>query len=145
TQGYFGYRDYDMAKTKCMVIWGCDPLSSNRQVPNTINKFGDILDRGTVIAIDPRFSTSAAKAHEWLPIKPGTDGALATAIAHVILTEGIWNQEFVGAFKDGVNRFKAGDTVDEATFDEKETYGVVKWWNIALKDATPAWAEKETL
>jgi anaerobic selenocysteine-containing dehydrogenase len=145
TQGYFGYRDYDMANTQCMVIWGCDPLSSNRQVPNTINKFGDILDRGTVIAIDPRFSTSAAKAHEWLPLKPGTDGALASAIAHVILTEGLWNEEFVGKFTDGVNRFKVDATVDEATFEEKETYGLVKWWNLALKDATPAWAEKETL
>ncbi|MBE0599288.1 MAG: molybdopterin-dependent oxidoreductase [Desulfuromonadales bacterium] len=145
TQGFFGYRDYDLAKTRCLVVWGCDPLSSNRQVPNTIGKFGDILDRGTVVTIDPRFSTSAAKAHEWLPLKPGTDGALAAALAHVILTEGVWNREFVGDFKAGKNLFVAGQTVDEAAFEEKETHGLVKWWNIALKDATPAWAEKETL
>jgi anaerobic selenocysteine-containing dehydrogenase len=145
TQGFFGYRDYDLAKTKCLVIWGCDPLSSNRQVPNTIGKFGDILDRGTVIVVDPRLSTSAAKAHEWLPLKPGTDGALAGALAHLLLTEGLWNKEFVGDFKDGKNLFVAGQKVDEAAFAEKETYGLIKWWNLALKDATPAWAEKETL
>ncbi len=145
TQGFFGYRDYDLAKTTCLVIWGTDPLSSNRQVPNAINKFGDILDRGTVITVDPRYSTSAAKATEWLPIKPGEDGALAAAFAHVIMTEGMWSKEFVGDFKEGVNLFKSGATVDEAAFVEKQTYGVVKWWNIELKDKTPAWAAKVTL
>jgi anaerobic selenocysteine-containing dehydrogenase len=145
TQGFFGYRDYDLAKTTCLVLWGTDPLSSNRQVPNTINKFGDIFDRGSVITIDPRLSTSAAKATEWLPIKPGEDGALAAALAHVIMTEGMWSKEFVGDFKDGVNLFKTGATVDEAAFVEKQTHGVVKWWNIELKDKTPAWAAKITL
>jgi anaerobic selenocysteine-containing dehydrogenase len=145
TQGFFGYRDYDLAKTTCLVLWGTDPLSSNRQVPNTINKFGDILDRGSVITVDPRLSTSAAKATEWLPIKPGEDGALAAGIAHVLLTEGFWSKEFAGDFKDGTNLFKTGATVDEAAFVEKQTYGLVKYWNIELKDKTPAWASKITL
>ncbi|MBI5846921.1 MAG: molybdopterin-dependent oxidoreductase [Nitrospirae bacterium] len=145
TQGFFGYRDYDLAKTTCLVLWGTDPLSSNRQVPNTISKFGDIFDRGTVITVDPRLSASAAKANEWLPVKPGEDGALAAAIAHVIMTEGMWSKEFVGDFKDGKNLFKTGATVDEAAFVEKQTSGVVKWWNIELKDKTPAWAAKITL
>ena len=145
TEGYFAYRDYDLASTNCLVVWGADPLSSNRQVPNTINKFGDILERGTVICVDPRLSASAAKAQEWLPLKPGSDGALASAIAHVLLTEGLWNREFVGDFKDGKNLFVAGQAVDEASFVEKETYGLVKWWNIELKDKTPAWGEKESL
>lgn len=145
TQGFFGYRDYDLAKTKCLVIWGCDPLSSNRQVPNAIAKFSDVLDRGTVITVDPRFSTSAAKGQEWLPIKPGEDGALAAALAHVLLTEGYWSREFVGDFVDGKNLFKAGVSIDEAAFVEKQTHGIVKWWNIELKDKTPAWAAKKTL
>jgi anaerobic selenocysteine-containing dehydrogenase len=145
TEGFFAYRDYDLANTQCLVVWGCDPLSSNRQVPAAIAKFGDIMERGSVICVDPRLSASAAKAQEWLPLKPGTDGALVSAIAHVILTEGLWNREFVGDFKEGKNLFKAGQTVDEAAFAEKETYGLVKWWNIELKDKTPAWGEKESL
>jgi anaerobic selenocysteine-containing dehydrogenase len=144
TQGFFGYRDYDLANTNCLVVWGTDPLASNRMVPNTIHRFGEILKRGTIIAVDPRLSNSAAKAQEWLPIKPGTDGALAGAIAHVILTEGLWNREFVGNFRDGRTQFVAGQTIDEAAFEEKETYGLVKWWNLELKDKTPAWAEAET-
>ncbi|MHB8056935.1 MAG: molybdopterin-dependent oxidoreductase [Desulfuromonadaceae bacterium] len=145
TQGFFGYRDYDMAKTKCLVAWGCDPLSTNRQVPNAINKFGDIFDRGTVITIDPRLSSIAAKSNEWLPIKPGEDGALVAGIAHVLLTEGFWSKEFVGDFNDGKNLFKTGVTVDEAAFTEKQTHGIVKYWNLELKDKTPAWAAKKTL
>jgi anaerobic selenocysteine-containing dehydrogenase len=143
TQGFFGYRDYDLEKTQCLVLWGTDPLASNREVPNTIHRFGEIVARGTVIAVDPRLSNVAAKAHEWLPVLPGTDGALAAAIAHVLLTEGLWSREFVGDFKDGRNLFVAGKTVDEAAFAEKETNGVVKWWNLELKGRTPAWAEKE--
>ncbi len=143
TQGFFGYRDYDLEKTNCLVIWGCDPLSSNREVPNTIHRFHEIVKRGTVIAVDPRLSNVAAKAHEWLPVIPGTDGALAGAIAHVLLTEGLWNREFVGDFKEGRNLFATGKTVDEAAFAEKETFGLVKWWNVELKDRTPTWAEKE--
>ena len=145
TQGFFGYRDYDLEKTNCLVLWGTDPLASNRMVPNTIHRFHEILARGTVIAVDPRLSNVAAKAQEWLPVKPGTDGALAGAMAHVLLTEGLWNREFVGDFKDGKNLFVAGQRVDESAFAEKETFGLVKWWNIELKDRTPAWGAQETL
>lgn len=144
TEGFWGYRDYDLDKMKYLITWACDPLSSNRQPPNAIAKMNRLLDEGTVVAIDPRMSNTAAKAHHWLPIKPSEDGALAAALAHVILTQGLWNKEFCGDFKDGKNLFKAGATVDEAAFDEKKTNGLVKWWNLALKDATPAWAAKLT-
>lgn len=137
TEGYWAYRDYDISKSKYILIWGCDPVASNRMVPATIKRLGDALDRATVTAVDPRLTTSAAKAQEWVPLIPGTDGALALAIAHVILTEGGWHKDFVGDFTDGNNRFKAGETVDESTFAETETHGLVKWWNIAVKDMTP--------
>lgn len=145
TEGLWGYRDYDLDNSKYVIIWGCDPLSSNRMIPATIKRFGDVLDKATVAVVDPRLNSSAAKAHEWLPIKPGEDGALATAMAHVILTEGLWSREFVGNFKDGKNLFKTGETVDEAAFEEKHTHGLVKWWNLELKDRTPQWAEEKTL
>jgi anaerobic selenocysteine-containing dehydrogenase len=138
TEGFWDYRDYDISNSKYILIWGCDPVASNRMVPATIKRLGDALDRATVAAVDPRLTTSAAKANEWLPLIPGTDGALALGIAHVILTDGGWNREFVGDFTDRINRFKAGKTVNEADFIEKETYGLVKWWNIAVKDMTAA-------
>ncbi len=145
TEGLWDYRDYDLSRSKYLLIWGCDPLSSNRMIPATIKRFGELLDRATVAVVDPKLSSSAVKAHEWLPVKPGEDGALASAIAHVILIRGLWTREFVGDFKDGTNRFKAGRTVDETALKEKQTYGLVKWWNLELKDMTPARAEKITL
>lgn len=142
TEGLWDYRDYDLSNSKFILIWGCDPVASNRMVPATIKRLGDALDRATVAAVDPRLTTSAAKANEWLPLMPGTDGALALGIAHVILTKGIWYKDFVGDFKDGMNQFKPGATVDEANFTEKETHGIVKWWNIAVKDMTAAKASE---
>ena len=144
TAGNWSYRDYDISNTKYLLIWGADPLSSNRMIPATIRRFGDVLDNATVAVIDPRLNSSAAKAHEWLPIKPGTDGALASAIAHQILVDGKWNREFVGDFADGTNRFKAGATVAAKTFTQVYTHGLVNWWNLELKDKSPAWAAAET-
>ena len=94
--------------------------------------------------IDPRLSATASKADEWLPVKPGEDGALAVAMAHTILTEGLWNREFVGDFKDGENRFIPGKRVNEEDFEEKFTHGLVRWWNLELKDRTAEWAAKIT-
>ncbi len=144
TEGFWGYRDYDLANTRYLLIWGCDPLSSNRQLPNTIHRFSNVLDKGTVAVVDPRFSTSAAKAQHWLPVKPGEDGALALAMAHVILTKGLWHKHFVGDFRDRRNRFVAGAAVGEDDFNEIHTHGLAQWWNLALKDATPEWAAGKT-
>jgi anaerobic selenocysteine-containing dehydrogenase len=144
TEGFWGYRDYDLANTKYLLIWGCDPLSSNRQLPNCIHRFGSLLNTTTVAVVDPRFSTSAAKGHHWLPIKPGEDGALAVAMAHVILVKGLWHKTFVGDFKDGENRFVPNKAVDEDHFLENHTHGLVRWWNLVLNDKTPAWAEEKT-
>ena len=140
TEGYWNYRDYDLANSRYVLCWGSDPIHSNRQVSLNNKVWGEVLERAKVAVMDPKFNSTAAKADEWLPVKPGYDGALASAFAHVILTSGLWSREFVGDFRDGQNRFVAGNTVDPADFDEKETNGVVTWWNLELRDKTPEWA-----
>ena len=144
TEGLWDYRQYDVTNTRYVILWGADPLSANRQVSYYLSKWGDVIDQAGIAVIDPRFSASAAKADEWLPIKPGQDGALAVAIAHVLLTEGLWYKDFVGDFIDGENKFIVGQEVAEESFQEKYTNGVVKWWNIELKDKTPEWAAART-
>ena len=143
TQGLFSYRDYDLGNSKCVVFWGTDPFASNRQVPNVISRLGTLQKNGTLITVDPRLSTAAAKSKEWLPLLPGTDGALANAIAHVLLTEGLWNKEFVGDFVDSKNQFIAGKTVKPEAFKENNTLGLVTYWNEEAKDWTPEKAGKE--
>lgn len=144
TQGFWDYRDYDLEHTRYVLCWGADPVSSNRQVPHAINFWGDMRDRAVISVIDPRLSATAAKAHEWLPVIPGEDGALAVAMAHVILSEGLWSREFVGDFIDGENRFRPGQTVDPEQFAEIHTNGIVAWWNLELKDRTPEWAAERS-
>jgi anaerobic selenocysteine-containing dehydrogenase len=144
TEGYWNYRDYDLDNTKMVILWGADPISSNRQVSYYLKAWGDLLDRAYVVTIDPRLSSSAGKSHDWLPVKPGEDGALALGMAHAILTEGLWSREFVGDFKDGQNRFETGKSVNEDDFEENYTYGLVAWWNLELKDRSPQWAAEKT-
>lgn len=145
TEAYWGYRDYDLVNTKYLVLWGVDPFRSNRQVPGTIKHWPRIKENATVVTIDPFFTGSAAKSDSWLAVKPGEDGALASAMAHHILVNGSWFKEFVGDFNGtGVSAFEANIPVDEDDFTEIESSGLVKWWNIELKDKTPEWAASVT-
>ena len=141
TEGDWGYRQYDISKTRYILSFGADPLSANRQVSYYCSEWGNMLDNAQVAIVDPRFSVTASKADEWLPVTPGQDGALALALAHEILVNGGWHKPFVGDFVDGKNRFVAKQEVTENSFEEKHTYGLVKWWNLELRHRTPEWAE----
>ena len=67
---------------------------------------GDLIEavaRGVkVVYLDPRFTKTAAKATEWLPIKPGTDLAFHLALLNVIVGEKLYNQDFVAEEHDRV-------------------------------------------
>ncbi len=144
TEGLWDYRQYDVENARFILIWGADPLAANRQVSYYCQVWGTVINRAQVAVVEPRLSATGAKADIWLPIQPGHDGALAAAIAHVLLTEGFWYKPFVGDFKDGVNRFFPGQDVNPDDFEEKFTYGLVKWWNLELKDKNPEWAASKT-
>ncbi|MDP3641817.1 MAG: molybdopterin-dependent oxidoreductase [Bacteroidota bacterium] len=145
TEAYWDYRDYDILNTKYLVLWGVDPFRSNRQVPGMISRWPQIRENAKVVTIDPFYTASAAKSDKWVAIKPGEDGALASAIAHHILVKGMWHKEFVGNFNgSGVNSFKPNVLVNASDFTEIESNGVVKWWNIELKDKTLDWAASVT-
>ncbi|MEI6859598.1 MAG: arsenate respiratory reductase molybdopterin-containing subunit ArrA [Shewanella sp.] len=143
-EGNWGYNQYDIKHTKFILSFGADPIASNRQVSYYSSEWGNTLDKAKVIVVDPRLSISAAKAHKWIPIETGQDSALALAIAHVALVEGVWYKPFVGDFKNGENQFIAGKKIDVSLFEDKHSYGLVKWWNLTLKDYTPQWAESVT-
>jgi len=144
TEGEWTYRQFDIPNANYILMWGADPLSANRQISYYTSVWGESLERATAAVVDPRYSATAAKSDHWLPIKPGEDGALAVAIAHVILTEGLWYKPFVGDFIDGENKFFAGSMVSPGTFEEIYTNGLIKWWNLELKDKTPEWAAEKT-
>jgi anaerobic selenocysteine-containing dehydrogenase len=120
--GNHAYNAYDYANTNYMLVFGAGFLESFRPFTGNMRAWGEMRTKAAktkVTFVDVHLNTSAAAADRALLIKPGTDGAMALAIAHVILTEGLWDRPFVGDFADGVNHFKAGETV-AAVFSNKD-------------------------
>lgn len=51
--------------------------------------------KSKVVQIEPRLSNTAAKADKWIPINPGTEGALALGLAHVIVKKSLYSKDFI--------------------------------------------------
>lgn len=62
--------------------------------------------RATVKQIEPRLSNTAAKADQWIPIVPGTEGILALGIAYVIIKESLYDYDFVNHYAAGFEAFR---------------------------------------
>ena len=96
----------DAMNTKYMLIFGWNPLSATKfsHLPRIITR--GIEQGAKLVVVDPNFSYTASKAHEWVPIRPGTDGALALALAHVILRDNLQDQTFIDKWTVGFGEFK---------------------------------------
>jgi len=71
---------------RLILIWGSNTLTSNPHLWPAVRR---ARDRGArVIAIDPIRTRTAAQCDQWLPIRPGTDAALALAMMHVAFRDG---------------------------------------------------------
>lgn len=88
-------RDFDQAA--CIVGWGDTIIDSrNDFMAAGGTRIADALRKGTkLITIDPVYTRLAQKSHIWLHIRPGTDIALALAWMNVIISEGLYDKEFV--------------------------------------------------
>ena len=159
TEGTYDYSAYDYANANNLLIFGAAFLESFRPYNYNMQVWGHMRTKAAktkVTVVDVHMSTTGAAADRLIMIKPGTDGAMALAMAHVILTEGLWDKKFVGDFKPVVqpkdpdaprippHRFEAGKELDPTAFEAKWTHGLIEWWNAELKDRTPEWAEKVT-
>jgi thiosulfate reductase / polysulfide reductase chain A len=107
TYGGFVVGDYyGEIQPKCIIFWGHNPLVSNADGELSI-VVRRTLDKGAVgIAIDPRRSETAKKCALWLPIRPGTDAALALAMIHVLIKEKIFDKEFVEKWTIGFEKLE---------------------------------------
>jgi molybdopterin-containing oxidoreductase family molybdopterin binding subunit len=82
----------------CMM-WGGNFAETT---PFWWRRIRDARERGAkLVAIDPRFTTSASKADEHVSIRPGTDAALALAMINVILERGLVDDPFVTRYTVG--------------------------------------------
>ncbi|MFH1141928.1 MAG: molybdopterin-dependent oxidoreductase [Chloroflexota bacterium] len=145
--GKYAYSAFDFEDTAYILSFGVTFLESHRPTTGMMAAWAAARGRPNrvkTVVVDPRYSVTAAKADEWIPIKPGTDGALALGLAHVILTEGLWDRKFVGDFRNPAHRFITGQEVDAAAWTDAYATGLVQWWNTFLKDFTPAQASEKT-
>jgi anaerobic selenocysteine-containing dehydrogenase len=94
--------DYEQANL--IMIWGANPVYSGAPKGN-LKRILDAKERGAkLISIKPELQPDAAKADIWVPIRPGTDGALALAMLNVIINEHLYDADFVSRWCYGFDR-----------------------------------------
>ncbi|HEX5690727.1 MAG TPA: molybdopterin-dependent oxidoreductase, partial [Roseiflexaceae bacterium] len=110
----------EMPNLECFVITGSN-TAENHPVIATFLKQAVRKNNAQLIVIDPRQTEMTRFATLWLRQKPGSDVALFTAMAHVIVEEGLYNREFVANRTEGFAEYLG-----------------------SLEEATPEWAETIT-
>lgn len=98
-----GHEPVDWDQLEAVTLIGSHIGEESR---NTVMQdFAGVFGRGgTIIVVDPRFSSAASKADHWLPIKPGTDTALLLAWINVLIWENLYDTEYVGRWTVGFDQ-----------------------------------------
>jgi anaerobic selenocysteine-containing dehydrogenase len=111
----------DYQNSDLIIIWGKQPVYSGASKGAT-RMLVEARERGAkIVAIKPTLEADAALADIWLPIRPGTDAALALAMLHVIVRDNLFDADFVSRWCYG--------------FDELREH---------VQQYTPSWAENLT-
>ena len=96
----------DYTQSDLIIYWGRQPIYSGPVAP-AAHEFLAAKKRGVkIIAIKPSMEPDAGMADIWLPIRPGTDAALALAMLHVVINENFIDHDFVGKWCYGFAQLK---------------------------------------
>ncbi len=114
----------DIALSRTVLNFGANPFANHDYFVGIARRLAiGRIERGTkLITLDVRMSETAARSDEWHPIKPGTDGSVALAMANVIVNKGLADTSFL--------ENRAGISAE-----------VLK---EHLSQYTPEWAERES-
>ncbi len=95
----------DLDNSDLIVVWGANPITDSP--PLDFQRIMKARERGAeVIVIDPRRTGTARFAEaRWVPIRPGTDGALALGMCNVLIAEELYNDDFVTNWTHGFDEF----------------------------------------
>jgi anaerobic selenocysteine-containing dehydrogenase len=129
----FGGPDLDRAKLFVMIGTAEDHHSNPLKI--AISKFK--RNGGRFISVNPVRTGYSAIADEWVPIRPGTDGALLLAIVHEIIALGLYDREFLVRYTNAgqlVNLDESSDDFgllvrDESQGEEPEYAQNQMWWD----------------
>jgi anaerobic selenocysteine-containing dehydrogenase len=98
----FGKYPTEELNSNLYILWGHNPDASDFPLKLALE---ENLKKGSrLVVIDPRRIPLADKADMYLRIRPGTDGALALAMIHVIIEEGLYDREFIDAHTTGFDQ-----------------------------------------
>lgn len=135
-----GNERQDWLNARLIIMWGWNPAEA-RDGTNSDYFVHQARRRGArVVCVDPRHTPSAASlADQWIPIRPGTDAAMMTAMAHVIVSEDLHDEDFVRRCCSG---FDPAQMPTEAAGEES-----YREYLLGERDGvprTPQWAEAIT-
>jgi anaerobic selenocysteine-containing dehydrogenase len=100
------YEDPEWQVPKVIMVWGQNPPPT---CPDGF--FGhwvvDCMQRGSqIISLDPRHTWMSSRARYHLQLRPGTDGAMALGMLHVIINEGLYDRQFVEQWTLGFEQLR---------------------------------------
>ena len=123
----------DVLHSKLIVIWGANPTASNTHFPPLVQQAQ--RNGAKVVVIDPRRTPMAARADLHLPIRPGTDAALAYAIANLWLGHGHLDRAFMDAHAEGAEEYLVHARVwslnlacEVTGLDPDDIQLLARWW-----------------
>src|SRR5680860_774752 len=94
------YEVPDVVNSDCVLVWGNNPEAS---APPSARRIREARDKGAkLLVIDPRTTSLAAKADVHLQVRPGTDTALALGMMQVIISEDLYDRDFVEKWTVGM-------------------------------------------
>ena len=102
---------YDLENARLVLSFGAPLFESWWSPVQAFVAFGGSAAKqsrhGHFVQVDTRFSRTAARAHEWVGVPPGTHGVLALGLAYVLIKEQTFNADFVArhvtGFEDDVD------------------------------------------
>ncbi|RNL44085.1 DMSO/selenate family reductase complex A subunit [Paraeggerthella hongkongensis] len=126
-----------------VVMFGNSPAETRMGGANAVWDFAKVREAvngrgGKIINIDYRLNESASgHPDEWLPIRPGTDAALCSAIAHEWIANGQVNKEFLDKYCVGYDE----DTMPESAKGQNKSYkDYIMGTGYDMVEKTPEWA-----
>jgi anaerobic selenocysteine-containing dehydrogenase len=92
-------------EAKLILLWGANPIVSNLHLWSRVQ---EAKRRGAkVVAIDPYRSLSAEKCTQHVALLPGTDGALALGMMHVLIAENLIDHDYLANYTVGYEALRA--------------------------------------
>ncbi|MGI9507745.1 MAG: molybdopterin-containing oxidoreductase family protein [Geminicoccaceae bacterium] len=102
----WGVEAEEMSQSDLIVIWGGNPVSTQVNVMTHVSRARK-QNGATVVVVDPYRTGTAEQADLHLALRPGTDGALACAVMHVLFRDGHADRAYLATHADDVGELEA--------------------------------------